>query len=69
MNFMKKKMQEYDELKAEIEKKVKQMWIVIKINKKKFLTLKRNFSPNLGMISNFIVPIIKLKKFIKKTKF
>ena len=64
INFMKRKMKEYDELKKELEEKIK-MWIVVKFDKKNLNLLKQDLSNKLGKDIKFYIPKILIKKFYK----
>ena len=65
IDFMKRKMREYDELKRELEEKII-MWIVAKVDKKNLFNLKKEFSFKLGEGLQIYSPKILLEKFTKK---
>ena len=59
INFMKRKMKEYDELKKELEEKIK-MWIIVKFDKNLNL-LKQDLGNKLGKDIKFYIPKILIK--------
>ena len=61
INFMKRKMKEYDDLKKELE----QMWAIIKVDKKKISFFKSEIKNKLGEESIIYSPKLLIKKITK----
>ena len=66
LNFMKRKIKEYEELKKEIEKI---MWIIAKYKMNELSILKKKLKEILGDEPRYFIPKIKYTKIVKKIYF
>ena len=64
LNFMKRKMKEFDELKKELDKQ--NMWAVAKIKKKELNIFKKNLAEQLNNNIQFYYPKFQLSKNFRK---